>query len=196
MKLPEQIIYAFEGLDGAGKTTTIRFLRDRLTDEGYSIEVRRHPSLKGFVGNLLANHMAEQMPQRFDKFFVYDLERSTRERPRDIDIMLWDRYLDSIYTSNIHSDYTYIRQRAIRIPEPKRIFLMDLSPELAWQREGNITDHPLTPEWLSLKEERYKEILAKESQRYTVIDTNKPQQQVFEEVFDIIKQDIEKNGRK
>lgn len=190
-------IYAFEGLDGAGKTTAVGNIREWLEGGGLKVGIRRHPNTEGIVGKALiyGHKMGITTSPEMDKLFIYDLRRSLRQIPEDVDVMLWDRYLDSVYTSNAASNLVQIQHMAEDIRRPDRIFYLDLPPELAFKRAINISLHPLTLEWLVLKYKRYQELITCNPQKYIIVDATQGEKDVSNKIKEALINDVWKKTK-
>lgn len=186
--MKERLTYAFEGLDGAGKTTNIRLLSSHFRQQGVKVAVVGNPSREA-VGVILRKNIGNIEFSRVDALFLYDIKRTTRGIPSDTEIVLWDRHIDSLYTSNSKSKLSDIEQKAIGIPRPDRVFLLDIPIDLAWEREMTVSDHPINYEWLVQKYERYRELLALYPKRIEKINANKPLEEVFRELVSVISSD-------
>lgn len=190
----ETKIYAFEGLDGSGKTSTSRLVKSELEAAGFSVGWRRHPNTEGIVGKTLIHgkRMEITLPKEMDRLFVYDLKRSIRSIPPGTDIMLWDRYIDSVYTSNDQSVLADVLKLAEGLRLPNKTFFLELSPEFAFQRAVDLSLHALTLEWLQLKYARYQELIQTNPERYVVIDSTQPQEIVVATILGEIRKDYER----
>lgn len=187
----DRLTYAFEGLDGAGKTTNIGLLKSHLEEQGVTVTTVANPSKK-LVGKILRKNIGRIKPERIDALFLYDMSRVNRFIPLGTEIVLWDRHIDSLYASNKESKLSEIEQKAVGIPRPNKVFLLDIPIDVAWEREGSVSDHPIDYEWLVQKYERYKELLVLYPERIQLVNANRPLEEVFEELSSIISADLSK----
>ena len=67
--------YAFEGLDGAGKTTIITMLVEDLEALGLRVAVNSSPG-KTWTGHVLKECMAHIEPNKKNELFTYDIRRT------------------------------------------------------------------------------------------------------------------------
>ncbi len=125
-----------------------------------------------------------------DRLFALDIHNSQRHIPESTEIVLWDRHLDSIYSSNRESNLEGLEELSTTIPIPHRTFLLDITPELSWEREGIASDHPLDIEWLKMKHDRYKNLLQKYPERYFRVDASRPENIVFANLVAKITEDL------
>lgn len=102
--------------------------------------------------------------------------------------MLWDRYVDSIYTSNAEETFESAEKITSTVSKPHRTFLFDITPEIAIQRRkaddtGNI-------EWQRQKHIRYRELIKRDSNRFVVIDGLRDPESITKTIVDVILGDL------
>lgn len=185
----EPLFYSFEGLDGAGKTTNVRNLKAYFDGKGKRVHTAFSPS-KSLLGQFIRANFLEFDSWLKEHLFVLDLQHSCRSVPADVDVLLWDRYVDSIYTSNRESALENIASLTTKLPSPYRTFFLHIPPEIAWQRESTLSDHHLNFDWLKMKYERYQEVMSKYPGRLHVIDATRSLPLVFASLVEIIELDL------
>lgn len=185
----EMLIVSFEGLDGAGKTTQVGNLAKYYASEGKEVAVLSSPS-KTSIGLFIRSNFLSFDPWLKDRIFALDIHNSQRQIPESTDLVLWDRHLDSIYSSNREANLEDLDELSRTIPMPHRTFLLDVTPELSWEREGVVSDHPLDMEWLKMKYDRYQDLLQRYPSRYSRIDASKPENIVFANLVARITEDL------
>jgi dTMP kinase len=134
----------FEGVDGAGKTTQIRFLAERLQGAGYDVICLKEPT-EGPWGQKL-RQLAQQGRQAISP--ATELEWFLRDRREDVEqnirpalaggqIVVLDRYYFSTmaYQGALHLDPEEIRARNEAFaPPPDLLFLLHLPAAQGLQR--------------------------------------------------------------
>lgn len=173
---------SFEGLDGAGKTTQTQRLKEVLGETGLKVLLLTSPS-KSLVGRIIRANLSNIIDSRKSRLFAYDFRRSSRQINEDYDLVIWDRHIDSIYTSNQEIGILDVEHDTKGIPRPNKVVLLDITPEVSWQRECTKSDHPLNIQWLRMKYQRYRELLEKEPERFEVIDAARSVDEVFKEII-------------
>lgn len=134
----------FEGLDGAGKTTQVRLLGDRLQRQGYAILCLKEPT-EGPWGQKLRHLLqhgrhgvsAETELAWFLADRQEDVEQHIRPALRRGQIVLLDRYYFSTmaYQGALGHDPEVIRQRNEAFaPPPDLLFLLEITPAQGLQR--------------------------------------------------------------
>ncbi len=147
------VFITFEGVEGAGKTTQIRLLREALTAEGWSVLVTREPGgdpvAEGVRSLLLHTEMAPRAELLlFLASRAQNVERVVRPELKRGTIVLCDRYTDS---SVAYQGVARGLGREVVIElnrfatgglEPDLTLLLDLPPEigLARQAEHNLME--------------------------------------------------------
>jgi len=187
--------YAFEGIDGGGKTTNIQQLQRYYSERNYNVVILLGLSQTDF-GKAIRRNIVKlnSLGTGGIRFFKEDIRRSYAsldETPADI--LLWDRHLYSIYAANAAlPDLNVIRRAEPLVPEPPKVFIMNVPADIAWMREQRAQkgDHPLTPEWLAARRTKYLELLHIEPERFIEIDATKPFNDVSSRLVSIIDEDL------
>jgi thymidylate kinase len=187
----ERFDYSFEGLDGAGKTTHTTRLKNHLEQLGHSVALITSPS-RSLVGKIIRANIFTMETSTRNKFYQYDIKRASRSIPPTIDVVLWDRHLDSIYSSNSETSIQDLAGFHEGIKKPNKVFLLDISPEIAWQREGEITDHPLDMAWLRMKYDRYTELVKRYPDKFIVVNAARHVDDVYDCLIKSIIDDMTK----
>lgn len=182
------LFVAFEGGDGAGKTTQVTFLRDWLVDQGYAVLVTRQPGgtdLGRAIRDLVlhGDHVsarAEALLFAADKAHHVDtLVRPALEAGR---VVLTDRYTDSSIAYQgagrelgVH-EVTRLQHWAVADLLPDLTVVLDVSPELGRSRRGSVHDR-LEREadgFHARVRQHFLDIAAADPGRYLVIDAGLP----------------------
>lgn len=189
--MTERFDYSFEGLDGAGKTTHTTRLKNHLEQLGYCVALITSPS-RSLVGKIIRANIFTMDISRRNKFYQYDIKRASRSIPTTVDVVLWDRHLDSIYSSNNETSIDDLANFYEGIKKPNKVFMLNISPEVAWKREGATTDHPLDMAWLRTKNERYIELVKKYPDKFIVVNAARPVEDVYDCLVKSIIEDMSK----
>lgn len=185
----EILMYTFEGLDGAGKTTQVKELRTHFESQGLHVATCVSPS-KTTLGQFIRGHFGDLDPWLKDRLFVLDIQHTLATLPKGVELIFWDRYLDSIYSSNRETELSDVEEFEKDLPVPHRTFLLDIPPEVSWEREGQVSDHPLDLEWLRMKYERYSVLSKRYTGRFFRIDATQSLPVIRENLITRIDQDI------
>jgi dTMP kinase len=143
-RLCRGLFIVFEGVDGAGKTTQVRLLDERLQRIGYDVVCLKEPT-EGPWGQKL-RQLAQQGRQEISP--ATELEWFLQDRREDVErniqpalargqIVVLDRYYFSTiaYQGALHLDPEEIRERNEAFaPPPDLLFLLYLPAEQGWQR--------------------------------------------------------------
>lgn len=149
MTLPQHhlcrgLLIVFEGVDGAGKTTHLRLLDERLRRAGYDVVCLKEPTEGPWGQKLrqLAQHGREAVdPATELEWFLQDrredVEHNIRPALARGQIVLLDRYYFSTmaYQGALQFDPDEIRvSNEAFAPPPDLLFLLDVPPEVGLQR--------------------------------------------------------------
>ena len=143
-RLCRGLLIVFEGVDGAGKTTHVRLLDERLRREGYDVVCLKEPT-EGPWGQKL-RHLAQHGRQEVSP--ATELEWFLQDRREDVEhnmqpalargqIVVLDRYYFSTiaYQGALQLDPEEIRVRNEAFaPPPDLLFLLELPAEQGFQR--------------------------------------------------------------
>lgn len=185
---------ALESLDNAGKTTHIAHLEQDLQDLGLRTQTLASPAKNNFSGPILRKNIGAMDPNRANRLFAYDIERSQRDINPNADVVLFDRHLDTVRVSNTDPDQADIQiaEIAKRIKDPDRIIYLDIPPNISWARECNNAPHPIDFEWIKAKHLRYQRIIQQDPERFTILDATLPLEAVYQGLLAMIMSDMSK----
>ena len=193
------MIIALMGIDGSGKTTIAKALKDRLEKMGK--RVRYHAEFN----YIFLNHLLKF-------FFRNRLEKATRryleeERKRPPVFKIWpylvfldcliaylkfklldrgkiiicDRYFyDFIIPFEALGDINwFIRRLFLSLPRPDLGFLLDVSPEIAYERTKDT--HDVSVKWLTGWREKYLKL--NQRLNFKVVSSEKPFEATMDEIL-------------
>lgn len=130
---------AVDGIDGAGKTTCARWIKEYYEGRGRDVELFRHPSNR-WVGRLTRRCLRGSgriMRLLASAFFFLDLVISLcrmREGTEEYDVVIFVRYLmTAAYLPHPLSVPGYKLFTRV-MPLPDRLILVDVNPKMALQR--------------------------------------------------------------
>lgn len=183
---------AFEGGDGAGKTTQIRLLQQRLIDAGREVLVTREPggTPLGVQIREVLLHGDHVAPRAEALLFAADRAHhiATVVRPALARgaVVLQDRYLDSSVAyqgAGRELDPVDVRGLSMWATEgllPALTILLDVSPQVGRDRRGGTHDRleQEADDFHSRVREHFLALAAAEPQRYLVLDAALPAEQI------------------
>ena len=177
----------FEGIDGAGKTTQITRLAEKLRAEGRRVLVTAEPTVSVTGGLLrdalggISKRTAGEMAAMFvlDRIFhnvnpVSGIEKMLAE---GYDVICDRYYYSSLAYQGSMTDFEWVKNMNIGCPQirqPDLCIFLDLDPELCMQRIGadrTTTEIFEKKETLARVRERYMQIFGSLEDRVAVIDT-------------------------
>jgi len=188
-------MFSLEGPDGSGKTTQIPLIKSSLENNGYEVQILKSPDTT-ILGEFIRKNVRHLKPWLRNQLFLLDI-KTTLNKIKSTDdkfhkIYLWDRYIDSFYTSNKEMNLNESTSLVKNLPRPIKTFLLDIDPKYIFSERQSCLDHHSDPEWLKQKVERYRELAGLEPSRFVTIDARLP----IEEVTKIITQEVEKTLQK
>lgn len=186
----------FEGPEGAGKTTAIRTVAERLRERGKAVTVTREPGAGAFgaqVREILLH--GEEMPSESELFlFLADRANHVRTHIRPaLDRGEWvicDRYADStfVYQAYVRGlDADFVRRAnafATGGLLPARTFLLDLDPEIGLSRlhsRDRLDAQPI--EFHRKVRQGFRELVESEPNRWRVVDATSAPEAVVEQIL-------------
>lgn len=148
VKAPGHLI-SIEGGEGAGKTTLVQSLAERLRAENCEILAVREPGstqLGEGLRDLILEHSSPPLTADTELALMFCarqrlLQESCLSALQGGQVVLYDRYLDSSYAYQVcagGADEDLMQQlmQAMQIPLPDMTLLLDLSPQQGRERHG------------------------------------------------------------
>jgi dTMP kinase len=166
-----------DGIDGSGKSTYARWMKEYYESTGETVLVRIHPSER-ILGSLTRRTLqGKDRMQRLlaSLLFIGDVLASLRSLRRDrerYDTIIYVRYL--MATAYLPERYTQLGYDffARILPIPRRLLLVDIDPEVALRRiEDRNEAKEMFEDIESLRKIR-KKILKLASKGWTVIEND------------------------
>lgn len=194
---------AFEGIDGAGKTTQAALLCDRLP-RYYTTPIRLSEPTYGHYGVKIREHVrtGDQISlERQRELFTLDRREHVKRkidpllqfvRENDSFVIVQDRcYLSApAYQADTEdSVLPLLREQQAFSPKPDVIFLLDLPVRVAFERLAKRDDGIdifENSDFLEKTRKRYMFLAGEGSERIEVLDGAKPPEQISEEVLRIL----------
>jgi len=145
--LSQGLLIAFEGIDGAGKTTSALLLRERLRREGYEVIYLKEPTdgkwgqrIKEITKGLKPRPSPEEELHLFLRDRMEDVEQNIQPALKDRKIVIMDRYYFSTmaYQGALGLHVEEIRRlNETFAPKPTLVFILRLAPRIALSRIMN-----------------------------------------------------------
>lgn len=201
------LFVTFEGGEGAGKSTQIRRLADQLRRRGHDVLVTREPGGSPgaeAVRHVLLSGAAEEFGVRMEAILFAaarndHVEEVIRPALQSGAIVLCDRFIDSsrVYqgvTGNLEPDYIEALQRvAINGVVPDCTLILDLPAEVglkrARKRGADSAPDRFEREEIETHEKRreaYLEIADAEPERCQVVNAERSEDEIADEIFAIV----------
>jgi len=201
------LFVTFEGGEGAGKSTQIRRLADQLRRRGHDVLVTREPGGSPgaeAVRHVLLSGAAEEFGVRMEAILFAaarndHVEEVIRPALESGAIVLCDRFIDSsrVYqgvTGNLEPDFIEALQRvAIDGVVPDCTLVLDLPAEVglkrARKRSAENAPDRFEREEIETHEKRreaYLEIAEAEPERCRVVNAERPEEEIADEIMTIV----------
>jgi len=185
--MPNTLSVSLEGLDGSGKSTAAERLRQHYVSRGRTVVALTSPSRRP-GGLYLRQNLFRLDPEEKDELFMQDLKDSQAHIPPEANLAIWDRHVDSIYTSNPETNLGRIGTLSSGLVLPDMTCYLKLGIADAYDRATPITDHELDKEWLNMKYERYEELSELYPDRITTIDASQSVDDVLDEIINKVEE--------
>ncbi len=194
------MLIAIEGIDGSGKTTVAKYLRDKLGEMGYPVVLLREPTDSEWGKKLKNTYNSRLTPEEELDLFLkdrkFDAENNIIPALKDNKIVIMDRYYFSTiaYQGATGFDLDYLRKINEEIaPKPDLLFILDLPPEKGISRIIKRGDQPNEFENINYLK-RVREIFLS-IEDAIIIDASKDIETIKREVLEIVLQNL-KNLKK
>jgi dTMP kinase len=185
------MLLTLEGLDGSGKTTVWRALRDRYPSAVFTCE-----PTDSWYGEAVSRSIADDDADPLAELFLYTadhadhLSRVVRPALADGSFVVSDRYSDSrvayqAATLVDHLDDPFGYVRSVHEPfsrPPDATLYLDVDPETAAERSGgtNKFEHA---DYLRSVRENYERLISADPERFVRIDATQSEAAVVEEAL-------------
>ncbi|NLS15945.1 dTMP kinase [Rhizobium sp. P40RR-XXII] len=202
------LFVSFEGGEGAGKSTQIRRLAERLRERGHEVLVTREPGGSPgaeAVRHVLLSGAAEMFGTRMEAILFAaarndHVEEVIRPALSRGTIVLCDRFMDSsrVYqgvTGNLEPDYIEALQRvAVNGVVPDCTLILDIPAEKGLERARKRASAVAAPDRFEKEEmqthekrrEAFLDIAAREPDRCHVIDAQRSEDDIAAEIAAIV----------
>jgi dTMP kinase len=181
-------MFSLEGIDGSGKTTQIPLVREYLERVGFLVRIFKNPSTS-VLGEFIRKNVRSFNPWLRNKLFILDIQAMLMDQGENPDpniVLLWDRYIDSFYTSNPEMTIEEANKLVFEMPTPIKTFWLDIKPAIVLKNRSETTNEHSDPKWLSLKQQRYNELLRKNPKRIVRINGQQPIESVTKQIAEEI----------
>lgn len=166
------MLVVVEGMDGAGKSTLVPALGEKLEEQGVEVVLTREPTRDLQFGQIICSNRESRFSP-LEEYWLFMLDRAQHAREviypalEQGKVIITDRYYHStmVYQAPRMTDGGVygMRQRIWRealtiCPLPDLLLIMDLPPEVAYERiqSGRKADAFETPEQLQQYREAYR----------------------------------------
>ena len=193
------MLIAIEGIDGAGKTTIVKFLKDKLKERGYDVVTFKEPTDSEW-GSKIRQAFRDHSPKPED-----ELELFLRDREWDVKhnilpalkagkIVIMDRYYYSTiaYQGARGIDPEFIRKLNEKFPKPDLVIILDVKPETALERIKKRGDRPNRFEDLEYLK-RVRKIFLSLKNNIVIIDAERPLKDVLKDVLNVVLEHLSKS---
>ena len=178
-------IISFEGIEGVGKSTQIKLLKDFLESKNYTVEVSREPGstsagekIRDILldkNNILANETELLLMFSARSELVNKIILNNQS-----DYLLLDRFFDASiayqgYGRELSKEFINSLISFINCPMPDHTFLLDISVEEGFNRKHNDSKDRIESEGIDFFNKvraGYLEIASDSNNRFIVIDAN------------------------
>ena len=131
------VLIAVEGIDGAGKTTIVKFLAEELKKRGYEVATFKEPTDSEWGRKVRHEKLKpEEELELFLKDREWNVENNIIPALSSGKIVILDRYYYSTiaYQGARGISVELIKKLNERFPKPDLVIILDVSPETALKR--------------------------------------------------------------
>ena len=178
-----------DGLDGVGKDTHARLIKERYEKNGERVIIRSHPENDNFFGKTTKNALLRRGPINKIKasaFYMLDVLRSVKKyygKP-DIDTLVVVRYLmGTAYLPPKMSKIAY-RLFANFVPTSSYMFFLDASAEELLERVQQRKETEMFETLDELKKVRKKALMLAEN--WNIVNTGKSIEKTFAHINSLL----------
>lgn len=201
------LFFTFEGIDGAGKSTQLKFFQDWLKEQGLDVLIVREPG-----GTVIGEKIREVLLNKknggmvpMTELLLFEAARAqiTEEVIKPSlalgKVVICDRFYDSTYAYQGYArdmgseTVTYLNNLATAGLSPDMTFVLDIDVDFALERRvgrGEAADRMEALGIAFQKEVRkgYLEAAGKEPERIKVVDASGTPEEIFESIKKLAKE--------
>ena len=178
-------IISFEGIEGVGKSTQIKLLKDFLESKNYTVEVSREPGSTS-AGEKIRDILLDNKNKLANETELLLMFSARSELVNKIilnnqsDYLLLDRFFDASmayqgYGRELSKEFINSLITFINCPIPDHTFLLDISVEEGFNRKHNDSKDRIESagiDFFNKVRAGYLEIASDNNDRFIVIDAN------------------------
>ena len=178
-------IISFEGIEGVGKSTQIKLLKDFLESKNYTVEVSREPGSTS-AGEKIRDILLDNKNKLANETELLLMFSARSELVNKIilnnqsDYLLLDRFFDASmayqgYGRELSKEFINSLISFINCPIPDHTFLLDISVEEGFNRKHNDSKDRIESagiDFFNKVRAGYLEIASDNKDRFIVIDAN------------------------
>lgn len=189
-----------DGIDGAGSSTQVQLLVERLKEMGYAAVKTKEPNPEGRIESIIRVFLKESclMPELDALLFAADrlhhVANFIKPWLQAGKVVVSDRYLESSIayqtSQGLEEDWVITVNRGIIRPDVT--IILDIDPVTSLKRKGELHDRFENIEFLNKVRSKFLERASK--MRYKVIDASKPIQAVHQEILDTVLDAMKRRG--
>jgi len=194
------MIIAIEGIDGAGKTTIVKFLTKELKRRGYDVISFKEPTESEWGRKIKSSTFKDRSfnPEDELKLFLKDrewnVEHNILPALKAGKIVIMDRYYYSTiaYQGARGIDIKKICKLNEKFPKPDLVIILDIKPETALERIRRRGDKPNRFEDLEYLR-KVREIFLSLKNNVVIVNAERPIEEVKRDVLGIVFKHLSKN---
>jgi dTMP kinase len=188
---------AFEGGDGAGKSTQVALLAQWLRDKGHTVVVTREPGATRVgrqLREMLLDVESRLSPRTEALLYAADraehVESLIRPALEEGAVVITDRYSDSSVAYQgagrelSHSEVEKLSRWATRGLRPALTIVLDIAPEVGLKRSAEPADRMESEpgEFHERVRQGFLDLAARDAKNYLVVDANRPSAELAAEI--------------
>lgn len=189
-----------DGIDGAGSSTQVKLLVERLKEMDYDAVKTKEPNPEGRIESIIRAFLKESylIPELDALLFAADRLHHVvyfiKPWLQEGKVVVSDRYLESSIayqtSQGLEEDWVITINRGIIRPDAA--IILDIDPEISLKRKGELHDRFENIEFLNKVRSKFLERASK--MRYKVIDASKPIQVVHQEILYAVLDAMKRRG--
>ena len=187
-----------DGLDGAGKDTHAKLIRDRYLNKGSSVVLRSHPENDNTFGIKAKNSLLGEGKLNYIKasmYYAFDVIRSVRKYHGKGDTLIVVRYLMGVAYLPLPLAKLFYKFFSTVLPTSEYMFFLDVEPEESLKRLSKRNEKEMFENLEDLVKVREKAL--KLANNWNIVNTCQPIKDVqkqIEKILDTLDNGKDKNA--
>jgi len=191
-------LIVIEGLDGSGKTTQTKILKDFFDSKGIPNESFHYPDYSGPIGKLIKEYLAENQELSTEIQFLLYATDMVKDKEKIVSLLNkgYNVICDRFFTATMAyqcmvKDFPIKRALSFAelfdMPKPDRIIYLRIRPEICAERKNELDRHEKNIDFNRTLSDLFERLIQEQTwSSWFPVDGEKTKEEVFEQIKKIL----------